>query len=109
MPNPSISLDDAIVFLNEALALDPEGITRLVNARVPCNLALADHPTIQCGVVSLGPLAHEVGLLGILNGLFGIRDDGWGHIAVAYEDNSLAKIIGFEKTPDQKRVDLVLT
>jgi hypothetical protein len=49
----------------------------LIDARVTCNEALADHPTIQVGQQDG---SYQVGLLGILNGLFGINDAGWGPI-----------------------------
>ena len=44
------SVDHAIDILNEALSLDPQAIKDLVNARVACNEAMADHPTIQVGI-----------------------------------------------------------
>ena len=73
--------------LNEAAKLDPQAIRALVDTRVVCNQALADHPTIQVGPASEhdsgGP--SVVGLLGILNGIFGTFDDGWGCIAAVIE------------------------
>ena len=39
----------ALQVLNEALQLDPEAVTRLVNLRVECNPGLAAHQTIQVG------------------------------------------------------------
>ena len=33
--------------LNEALKLDHDAVSKLVTAHVPCNEALANHPTIQ--------------------------------------------------------------
>ena len=63
----------AIQVLNEALALDREGITDLVNMRVECNAQLAAHPTIQTGVYGG---AHRVGILGLLNGALGNSPSG---------------------------------
>lgn len=44
------------------------------------NEQLFAHPTIQCGQPrGVGPAT--VGLVGILNGIFGIKEeDGWGYI-----------------------------
>lgn len=77
-----ITAEYAVKILNEALALDPEAIRGLCCRRVPCNEALSLHPTIQVG--RLGD-EWEVGLLGILNGLFGINGNGWGHIAAVFD------------------------
>ncbi len=74
-----------ITLLNEALALDPKAIEALVETRVPCNDALADHPTIQ---VSVEPGSDaKVGLLGILNGLCGTDASGWGPLAAEFDDS----------------------
>lgn len=83
MIKESITPDEAIELLNSAIKADKAAIDNLVNARVACNLELADHPTIQVGCY--GGKGCNVGLLGILNGLFGIADDGWGCIAAVFE------------------------
>lgn len=44
-------LDVVLKVLNESLAADEPAIRALVNIRVPCNKALADHPTIEVGAV----------------------------------------------------------
>src|SRR5574343_430828 len=65
--------------LNEINALDPSVLPALIEYRVPCNRAMADHESVQ-----VGETAHrdgfEVGMLGILNGIFGVGEDGWGFI-----------------------------
>jgi hypothetical protein len=74
--------------LNEIAGADSKALGDLIEARVPCNEALADHPSVQV-------FAHEgpptVGLLGILNGLVGTIDEGprkgWGFIAAVFEDD----------------------
>ena len=38
--------------LNEALSLDPQGFSKMVLAKHEINEALADHPTIQCGIIT---------------------------------------------------------
>ena len=57
-------LDTTITILNEAYAADPVAVGALIEHRVPCNTALADHPTIT--VAGEEP---SVGLLGIINGI----------------------------------------
>jgi hypothetical protein len=48
----------------------------MLDHQVECNGALADDETIQVGKrLKLGEYVSTVGVLGILNGLFGIDDD----------------------------------
>lgn len=94
MIRESVSIDDVVALLNEALALDAEAISRLFLCRVPCNTALADHPTIQCG--SRESIQHRVvGPLGLLNGMFGVDERGWGAICAVVENH--ASITRFER------------
>lgn len=83
----------AVRVLNEALAADPS-VAKLFKQRVCINQALADHPTIQ--VSSEGGVT-TVGVLGLINGLFGIRSDGYGHIT-AVVDEKTGEIQRFEET-----------
>lgn len=78
----SITMKEAIDFLNSLVAKDADAVTTLIEQRVPCNQAMADHPTVQCLLTDNG---GKVGLLGILNGLFGSNDQGWGAIAAVME------------------------
>ncbi len=86
MINETRTLDETIGFLNELLALDVDAVSALMcNARVPCGDALANHPTVQVGLqpgTTKDDGLCDVGLLGVLNGLFGTleggRFDGWG-------------------------------
>lgn len=75
--------------LNEAVKLDKPAIAALIGFRVPCNDALAEHPTIQVGAQHGGMM---VGWLGILNGIAGFWEDGdkkdWGAIAAEFEDDA---------------------
>lgn len=80
-------LAHAIVgLLNEMLTLDPVATAALINARVPCNDALANHSTIQAGPVEGSP-QNVVGILGLLNGLCGVDDRGWGVVAAVVESD----------------------
>lgn len=91
-------VDEMIAFLNELARIDPYAMARLIAARVPCNSSMADHPTVQTGeryeesggAIGGGPprrtvVGWEVGFLGIINGFYGVYDDGakrsWGAIA----------------------------
>lgn len=71
-----MDVDEAVAFLNSALAIDRVAMTALMVTRFPCNEALANHETIQVMAVEK---TYLVGGLGLLNGLFGIREDGMGH------------------------------
>ena len=73
--NESVTIDGAVKLLNEMLAADVGATAALIANRVPCNKALADHPTIQ---VHRQHDVTFVGLLGVINGLFGVdSDDEW--------------------------------
>lgn len=77
--------------LNDALQLDPEAITYLMDARVPCNDAMGQHPTIQVGCQG-GEC--RVGLLGVLNGLFGLDDQtGWGAIVAEMDGERVTRFV----------------
>ena len=90
METCGVTVEVAIEFLNELVKLDRGAIARLIDRRVCCNDALAGHPTVQVGFSSVGPV---VGLLGILNGLFGIREDSYGHITALLEEDVLIEFI----------------
>ena len=72
-----VSVDQTVIFLNELLKIDPETIQSLVESRVPCGNKLAHHPSVQ---VMIKDDQAMVGLLGILNGLFGREKQGIGQI-----------------------------
>jgi len=96
----SVTVEDVVDLLNEALELDRDAIETLVESRVPCNQALADHPSIQVSAHtktdrSVG--SFKVGLLGILNGIFGVDANGWGPIVACFDDNDRLEKFGFTK------------
>lgn len=78
-------LDQAVEVLNRALETDHETVYELFQHRVLCTEDLANDPTIvvgsdaETGKPDLGPL-------GLINGIFGIREDGsnMGYIAAVY-------------------------
>lgn len=79
--------------LNEMLKLDYNCTKKLIEYRVPCNKKIADHPTIQVTA------DEKLGIMGIINSLFGIRDDFKGAICYEFESN---RIIRFILTPEEK-------
>jgi hypothetical protein len=91
-----VSIDDTIEYLNELLALDAKAMAALIGSRVPCNAALRDHPTAL--VLATGPTGSNarIGILGLLNGLFGVRDDGLGEICAIFDKSD--KLVRFERT-----------
>jgi hypothetical protein len=103
MIRQSITPQDAVDLLNEALQLDGDAMTKLVGQRVECNRALADHPTIQSGHPDIfigedDPCEiHCVGLLGIINGLFGIDENGYGAIAAHIDEGKIIKFTLFKE------------
>lgn len=88
------TVEQAVRLLNEALEADPEAIRKLVDFHVDCNIKLAGHPSIQVRTVNK---SDSVGLLGIINGIFGTVGggpfDGFGHIVAVFENDLL---VGFK-------------
>lgn len=87
-----MTADKAAAVLNELFAADPGAADRLFKARVPCNEGVANHPTVVCRPTDGG---HEVGILGVLNGILA-RDDPGGSGVVAVVDHFTQKLMGFE-------------
>jgi hypothetical protein len=87
-------------YLNDLLLLDRNAIACLIANRVPCNQLLADHSTLQAGAQHGG---FHVGLLGILNGLCGVRANGAGFINAIFEGDAreLKDLLHFEVRIDE--------
>lgn len=88
------NITKVIETLNRIHEVDPTVLPALIEFRVPCNDALAGDPTIQVGQRREED-GWEVGFLGILNGVLGIREDGWGHVTAHY---SAGKLTHFKLT-----------
>lgn len=73
-----------VALLNELIALDRDAIEKLIAARVQCNQALADHPSVQVLAVSGD---FWVGMLGVLNGIYGCNQESVGYIEAHLDDN----------------------
>lgn len=89
--------DQMIKFLNGLVALDPRAMHQIVETRVPCNQALADHTTVQ---VRERDGHFAVGILGILNGFVGTDTDGWGFVCAVYGGDG--RLVKFCRTPPRK-------
>lgn len=84
-----VSIQDTVDFLNSLIDIDPDAISNLSSVRVGCNKAMADHPTVQ--VAGISKSYFIVGIVGILNGLFGSDEYGWGHISADYEGSRVKR------------------
>lgn len=104
MIKEEITIDDAIELLNSAVEADDEAIRELCfDKRVNCNEELSTHPTIQahCYDEDGNVLDNcSVGVLGIINGLFGIDENGWGVIGAVLDDKR--NIVEFTRLDKQK-------
>lgn len=88
MIKDKLTLDEVIDFLNGLIKIDSDAIGGLILNKIYCNKELADHPTVQVLAIKDEQdniICYKVGMLGILNGLFGIDEDGWGAIAANFE------------------------
>ncbi len=81
-----VTVEQVVEVLNQALKADDVALTDLIQTRVACNKKLAGHSSIQVGLApGCNPedknLFYEVGILGLLNGLFGVDENQWGAVA----------------------------
>lgn len=102
MIRETITIDDAVEYLNSLVEADPVAMRALLCNVVPCNCALADHPSAQVGDFEG---AFTIGLMGVLAGLFGINDET-GMACIAWmmrgpddEPENPRRLIGFCKLP----------
>jgi hypothetical protein len=82
--SPTMLAEVVVDYLNELLEIDRAAIGALVDNKVPCNKLLANHPTVQVASKHAG---CHVGLLGILNGLCGVKANGYGYIVAIFKDD----------------------
>jgi hypothetical protein len=87
-----MTVQQIVDLLNDAVKCDAVGIAALISQRVPCNDALANHPTIQC-VCPETPKTDDcrVGLVGLLNGIAAID----GELIEAMFDGETMTLLGF--------------
>ena len=94
----SITPSDVCELLNELLKLDYDCASGLVSYRQQCNESVAAHQSIQVQQYKGDPFP-KVGIVGVLNGLFGIREDGMGAFCAEVDDNG--ELITFKPTPNE--------
>lgn len=80
--DPNLVID----FLNSLLKIDSKALNTLIFNRVSCNKELGEHPTVQ--TLCDDNFNYSVGLLGLLNGMCGTNEDGWGFIVAKVNDSS---------------------
>lgn len=90
----SITPDDVCDLLNELLSVDYDSIYELVTRHVECNQALVDHETVQVRGYAGPP---SVGMMGIINGMFGVNQNGHGPICYEIENGKILKFRLFKK------------
>jgi hypothetical protein len=96
-----VTLEETAEFLNELLKTDPTTINALFNMRIYCNQGLAEHPTVQVGCQGEGKhKICQVGFIGILNGLFGSDERGWGRLVIDVDNGAIK---GF-RVLDEKKI-----
>ena len=96
----SIDVEDVIAFLNDLLRVDRSAVSRLIETRVPCNECVANHPSVQVQA-DPGGKNPSVGFLGVLNGMFGVDEEGWGQIGMEVTDDG--RILHFFKSSPLQR------
>lgn len=96
------ALECFLQVLNSAYEADPAAMHALVCNRVPCNQALADHPTVVAvtNKVAMGE-SYTVGMIGIINGICAAITGE--RVAVQFSDtpdeDGCSKIVGFISIP----------
>jgi len=91
--------------LNNALFLDPEGVSKLLDQKVETTQALAEHPYIT---VNAENEEHpKLSFLGLINGFIGGVTDNKARIAAILDEDD--KLVKFEVVdgPNEKEETLV--
>ena len=97
----TVSVDETIKFLNGLVCLDGNAVLELVENRVSCNGELACHCSVQ--VMENGDRPGSwVGMLGILNGLFGVDEEGSGQITAVFDEEG--RLAEFRRTDEGLRL-----
>jgi hypothetical protein len=93
---------EIVDFLNSLVEIDREAIHTIMASHMPCNDAMADHPTVQVRAYKLDEDAADHGCtvepLGILNGFVGVDDESRGFIEMMLDD-ATGKLVGFRVAP----------
>lgn len=95
---------DVCDLLNELLKLDYDCIENLIDNGVLCNNKIANHPTVQVKDIEVydKQTISTLGIIGVINGLFGVDDNNTG--AICYEiDDKTGMITCFKLTENYKK------
>lgn len=79
-----VTIDDVVKFLNNWVENDRTTVERLIHNHVSCLDWTSNHPSIQVVVDSTTGRAR-VGVVGLLNGLFGVNEEGLGPISAVFD------------------------
>jgi hypothetical protein len=94
-------LEPVLNFFNNLATADNEALKSLILTRVSVNDKIANHPEliVLAKADSNGrPVDPKFGLLGVLNGIVGLLEDGWGRIGVEMdEDDKFYSFIDTQK------------
>ena len=88
----------AAEYLEEVRQQDPETIEQLIETRVPCNTALAEHKDLLVCTSDNG--RNMVGPLGVLNGLLLRLTGGRERVAAIFDDNT--RLVGFRPIKEER-------
>lgn len=94
-----ITLDGLIAYLNELTEIDRFAVAALITTRTLCNEAMMEHPSLQVSRTDTDKgYALYTSVLALLNGMFGIREDGRGVITAFFDAEN--RLIGFKRTSE---------
>ena len=85
-----MNAEGVVEYLNDILETDADSLKKLIEFRVDCNDDLMAHENVLvlCDHDSKGnPVNPRVGLLGVLNGMLGLRESGMGQIAAEFDED----------------------
>lgn len=82
----SITLPEIVDFFNEIYVADPKAVRALLLAAFACNRKLAAHPRMVITHVNRKP---AIGMMAILNSLFGVDEEGIGPLSVVENGRTL--------------------
>ncbi len=91
-------ISNVLDYLNSLILADEKAMDEIFHFHVPCNDSLTDHPTAQVG-------EDGIGVIGIINGMFGTNSDGTGKIAACFSESD--KLMCFVSNEKHKRLELV--
>jgi len=95
------AVERAIKVLNRALNEDCMVLSEMLLTRYRCNSALAVDDTVQTESKKGARVSHSVSAMGLINGLFGVDEHGYGPITMIVNDEETG-IIEFCRTRHRK-------